>query len=72
MQKFYNIYSRFKAKYGRYTDILMEIAEHYMAFIKYAESLRKNIYINNSVESINSLIENLLIKSGGTLTLSKF
>jgi len=38
-------------------NILMEKAEHYMAFIKYPESLRKHVYTTNSVESINSLVE---------------
>jgi len=46
-------------------NILMEKAEHYMAFIKYPESLRKHVYTTNSVESINSLVEKIRIRSGG-------
>lgn len=46
-------------------NLLMEKAEHYMAFIKYPESLRKHIYTTNGVESINSPIEKIRIKSGG-------
>jgi len=46
-------------------NLLMEKAEHYMVFTKYPESLRKHIYTTNSVESINSLIEKIRIRSGG-------
>jgi len=53
-------------------NILMEKAEHYMAFIKYPESLRKHVYTTNSVESINSLVEKIRIRSVVTLTLSKY
>ena len=36
-----------------------------MVFTKYPEPLRKHIYTTNSVESVNSLIEKIRIKSGG-------
>jgi len=65
VQKFYDLCSKFKSKYSRYMNILMEKAEHYMAFIKYPESLRKHVYTTNSVESINSLVEKIRIRSGG-------
>jgi transposase-like protein len=36
-----------------------------MVFTKYPESLRKHIYTTNSVESINSLVEKIRIRSDG-------
>jgi len=33
--------SKFKSKYSRYMNILMEKAEHYMAFIKYHQQCRE-------------------------------
>jgi transposase-like protein len=64
VQKFYDLCSKFKSKYSRYMNILKEKAKRYMAFTKYPESLRKHIYTTNSVESINSLVEKIRIRSG--------
>ena len=46
-------------------NTLVEKAENYMVFTKYPELIRKHIYTTNSIESINSLIEKIRIKSGG-------
>jgi|GEM_PF-3626637 len=55
---------RFKYRYGRYMNLLIEKAEYYLAFTKYPETLRKHIYTTNGVESVNNLIEKVRIKSG--------
>lgn len=65
LEKFQNLCNIFKERYSRYMNLLMEKAEYYLAFTKYPESLRKHIYTTNVVESVNSLIEKIRIKTGG-------
>lgn len=65
VEKFENLCDRFKSGYPRYINTLLDKSEYYFAFTKYPEPLRKYIYTTNSVESINSLIEKIRIKSGG-------
>ncbi len=45
-------------------NLLMEKTEYYLAFTKYLKHLRKHIYTTNVVESANSLIEKIRIKTG--------
>ncbi|WP_404815218.1 transposase [Thermoanaerobacter ethanolicus] len=44
---------------------MLQKADHYFAFTRYPEEVRKHIYTTSAVESVNSLVEKVRIKSGG-------
>jgi transposase-like protein len=50
-----------------YPTFIKEIAktQHYLAFLKYPEEIRKYIWTTNIVENFNSLIEKIRIRQGG-------
>ncbi|WPX09238.1 IS256 family transposase [Anaerocellum danielii] len=62
---FNQLCNEYLPKYPRFLKGLLDKAEYYFAHIKYPEEIRKHIYTTNAVESINSIIEKIRIKSGG-------
>ncbi|ADQ39611.1 transposase mutator type [Caldicellulosiruptor acetigenus I77R1B] len=64
-EKFEQLCNEFKDKYPRFINAILQKSEHYFAFTKYPDEVRKHIYTTNAVESVNSLIEKIRIKLGG-------
>ncbi|AEH50265.1 transposase mutator type [Pseudothermotoga thermarum DSM 5069] len=56
---------KYKEEYPSFVRYLEGKKEKYVAYTKYPEELRGYIYTTNAVESINSKIERVRIKSGG-------
>ncbi len=73
---FNQLCNEYLSKYPRFLKGILEKAEYYFAHIRYPEEIRKHIYTTNAVESINSIIEKIRMKSGGyfqsTEILEKF
>ncbi|ADQ05534.1 transposase mutator type [Caldicellulosiruptor owensensis OL] len=65
IEKFEQLCSKFKEKYPRFINSISQKSGHFFAFTKYPDEVRKHIYSTNAVESVNSLIEKIRIKSGG-------
>lgn len=64
-EKFRKLCEGYRNKYSRFINGIIGKARHYFAFIKYPYEIRRYIYTTNSVESVNSMIERIRIKSGG-------
>lgn len=64
-ERFNSLCSSYVSKYPRFINTILQKADHYFAFTKYPEEVRKHIYITNAVENVNSLVEKVRIKSGG-------
>ncbi len=62
---FNQLCNEYLPKYPRFLKGLLEKAKYYSAHIRYPEKIRKHIYTTNAVESINSIIEKIRMKSGG-------
>jgi len=52
-------------RYSKYLDYLLQRAEHYFAFVDFPKSVRSSFSSTNVVESFNSMIEKIRIRSGG-------
>ena len=65
LAEFDRLCERFQKKYPGYIKMLIEKKEHYLAFMKYPEPIRKHIYTTNIVENLNSKLEVLRVNAGG-------
>ena len=65
LNEFLALCERYENKYPAFIRYLKERAEHYLAFFKYPEQLRKFLYTTNLVENINRQIERIRINLGG-------
>jgi len=65
LAEFDRLCERFQKKYPGYIKMLIEKKEHYLAFMKYPQPIRKHIYTTNIVENLNSKLEVLRVNAGG-------
>ena len=65
LAEFDRLCEHFQKKYPGYIKMLIEKKEHYLAFMKYPEPIRKHIYTTNIVENLNSKLEVLRVNAGG-------
>jgi len=64
-EKFERLCEQYKNKYPSFIKSLLPKIDSYLCFLKYPDPVRKHIYTTNTVESINSRIENIRFKLGG-------
>jgi len=64
-RRFLHLLDRYKEKYPRYTALLREKTDDYLAFLKYPEGIRKHLYTTNTVESLGSILEELRYEKRG-------
>ncbi len=63
--QFEGLYDRFANAYPTWIGELRKRREHYLAFLKYPESMRKSFSTTNVVEAINGQLEIMRRNSGG-------
>lgn len=63
-KRFIELCKRFKDKYPRYMEYLLQRMDNYLHFLNLPEEIRRYFYTTNIVESFNSLMERMRYEKG--------
>lgn len=63
--RFEKLCGQHQKKYPSFIRSVFAKSDHYLFFLRYPEEIRKHIYTTNSVESLNSRIEQIRMRLGG-------